>query len=378
MDSLEGSTLELLHRRSVRTYYPGYTIILLLAGMIVSLPLVKVSVTATAGGRIINSREPLELYPLISGIVEQSRLEEFSEVKHGDTLLQLSMHLPRTRMKELEELERLKMTHVKDIYSILNQTGDPVSPHYRQVLRAHRTACRTLQLKKDYLYGEYQCAQGLYREQVIPRMEFEKLSSRYRLACTELEDREESFRSSLEAELMRLELENLDLSAEKAEILAGMAAYHILAPVDGILRQCQGIRKGTVLNAGTRVGSIEVPGSLLCECYVESSYMDRVRPGMKVRIRMEGNGPLTRKWLDSVVETVDAVAHVSGEHSFYRVRCPLPEAAEVRQGTLVRPGMRFTAALELDRATLASLLLEKLNRNFHPELASGPRESNLQ
>ena len=96
MDSLEGSTLELLHRRRVRTYYPGYTIILLLAGMIVSLPLVKVSVTATAGGRIINSREPLELYPLISGIVEQSRLEEFSEVKHGDTLLQLSTPLPMT------------------------------------------------------------------------------------------------------------------------------------------------------------------------------------------------------------------------------------------------------------------------------------------
>ena len=374
METLEGSTLELLHRRRVRTFYPGYTMILLLAGILVSLPLVKVDVVATATGMIRSSSEPLDLLPGRSGIVEECRLDEFRQVNSGDTLLQLSTALPLARLEELEDVESYNLLHINDIQAILKEKDKLRTTRFRQALLMHRTACRSLEVRRDFQKEEYLLSQGLYQEEVIPLREYEQALSRFRLADIELEDHKESFRSSLEDESMHLERENHRLRAEIEEIKAGLPSYYVLAPSGGVLRQCSGIRKGSVVQAGSRVASIVAPGSLLAECYVDSRYMDRISTGMKVRIRLEGNGPNARSWLSTRVEELDVDVLILEGRPVYRIRCPLEEPMWKQADLPPRTGMRFTAAVELDRCSLSALLLEKLNRNFHPVLASGVRD----
>ncbi len=376
METLEGSTLELLYRRRVRTFYPGYTMILLLAGMIVSLPLVKVGVVATATGMIRSSSEPLDLLPGRSGIVEECHLDEFLQVSSGDTLLRLSMALPLARLEELEEMESYNTILIKDIQTILKGDDKLRTSRFRQALLRHRTACSSLEIQRNFQKEEYLCSQRLYQEEVIPLREYEQDLSRFRLAGIELEDRKESFKSSLEDERMRLERENHRHRAEIEEIKAGLPSYYVLAPSDGVLRQCSGIRKGSVIQAGSRLASIVVPGSLVAECYVESRHMDRITAGMKVRIRLEGNGPNARSWIATHVEELDADVLILEGQPVYRIRCPLNKHMYKQENLPPRTGMRFTAAIELDRCSLSALLLEKLNRNFHPILASEIADKN--
>ena len=189
MDPLEGTTLDLIYRRRVTTFYPGYTIILIVVGIIVALPLVKVDVVSTSAGMIRTFQEPTELFTSITGIVDSSLLKDHREVQTGDPLLWLQKKLCDTRMLELDwQIERNK-NNIKDIKSIL-QGKDPMeTSRYRQSFRNYTTSCRQLLLQKDFLHDEFKAAEILRDQQVIPEREYEQSRSKYLVCCAQLDDR---------------------------------------------------------------------------------------------------------------------------------------------------------------------------------------------
>ena len=74
MDHLEDSTLDLIYRRRVRSYYPGYMIILLIMGISVVLPLVNVDVVTSTRGMIRPLEDPVEVSSGITGILDSTIL----------------------------------------------------------------------------------------------------------------------------------------------------------------------------------------------------------------------------------------------------------------------------------------------------------------
>ena len=161
MDSLEGTTLELIHRRRVTTFYPGYTIILMIVGIIVALPLVKVDVVSSSGGMIRPCRETVELFASISGIVESSLLIDHREVAAGDTLLWMRKNLPATRMEELSRQIFRNSLFIKDIKSILDGKEPGETTRFWQSYRNYKSSCRQLILRKEFLEDDYKTARIL-------------------------------------------------------------------------------------------------------------------------------------------------------------------------------------------------------------------------
>ncbi len=363
MDPLEGTTLDLIYRRRVTTFYPGYTIIFIVLGIIVALPLVKVDVVSTSGGMIRTCQEPTELFTSITGIVDSSLLADHREVTTGDTLLWLRKKLCDTRMVELDwQIERNK-GYIKDIKSILQGSSPLETNRYRQSFRNYTTSCRQLILQKDFLYDEYKAAEMLRNQKVIPEREYEQSRSKYLVACAQLDDRRESYLNQLEDELNRLRMEKRSFEGELEEIRASLQNYFIQAPSSGILCQCRGIMAGSVIHAGASLGNISPQGSLAADLYVETRDIKEVRKGMLVKIRMDGKSNRSIDRLETRVSQVDPDVTLMNGRPVYRVRCKIED-----HGGLI-PGMTFSASMMLYRTSVASLLMKKLNRNFNPALA---------
>jgi multidrug resistance efflux pump len=372
MDQLEGTTLDLIYRRRVRSFYTGYTIIFMVLGMVVALPLVKVDVVTTSGGMVRSFEEPAELVAPMAGIVESSILKEHLAVKVGDTLVWMRRDLPETRIREYGELIRRNLAPVSDIISILNGKPPVRTGRYRQSFMNHTTALKHLQIEQDFLYREFTAAATLFQQEVIPVSEYELARSNYRVVCAKLENLEQSYRSGLEDELFRLQMENRLHRREIAKIKASLQGYFVTAPATGIIRQCPGIACGSVLQPGTRLGTISPEGTLVAECYVDTRDIQDIKQNMPVRIRFDGKSHRFGSILDSRVSQIDPDAVVLDGKPVYRIRCMLGNPCLVngsgKSGPVI-PGMTFSASMILYRTSLASLLLERINRWGNPALA---------
>ncbi len=370
MDSLEGTTLELIHRRRVTTFYPGYTIILMIVGIIVALPLVKVDVVSSSGGMIRPCQETVEIFASISGIVERSLLYDHHEVSAGDTLLWLRKNLPATRMGELSRQIYRNSLFIKDIKAILEGKEPGKTSRFRQSYRNYNSSCRQLILRKEFLKDEYFAAETLKNQGVIPLREFEQNRSEYLVACARLEDQRESYKNQLEDELNRLWMEQKKYEAELRELEASLQNYHILAPSSGTLCQCNSIMAGSIIQPGRLLGNISPGGSLAADCYVETRDIREIRVGMPVRLRMDGKSQRSVDHIETRVSQVDPDVMLLNGRPVYRVRCLLDNSS----GLI--PGMTFSASMILYRSSLAALLSQKFNRHFNPALAQKPYQSN--
>ncbi|MFO7670702.1 MAG: HlyD family efflux transporter periplasmic adaptor subunit [Bacteroidales bacterium] len=366
MDPLEGTTLELIHRRRVSTFYPGYTIILLVLGIIVALPLVKVDVVSTSGGMIRPCQEPVELFSSITGIVDRTLIMDNLEVTTGDTLVWLRKNLPDTRMEELLLQIKRNRRYIKDIEAILRGEIPEETSMYMQSNRNHIASCRRLILQKEFLRDEYNAARILHDQQVIPLREFERARSEYQVSCAQLDDQLESYKNHLEDELNRLWMENGKYEGEAKEIRATLQNYYLLAPSTGTLNQCRGISPGSVIQAGISLGSISSHESLAADCYVETRDIREIRTGMTVRLRMDGKSQRTLDHLETRVSQIDPDVMLLNGRPVYRVRCMIGNP----EGLI--PGMTFSASMMLYRTSVASLMIGRLNRHFNPSLAQKP------
>jgi HlyD family secretion protein len=372
MDPLEGTSLDLIYRRRVNTFFPGYTIILMVVGMIVALPLVKVDVVSTSNGRITTLREPADLLAPISGIVDSCLLNNQRIVSSGDTLVWIGRGIPESRIRELLERVRLNEASISDITSILAEREPSESSRYIQSLRNHLTGQQQLAIHRELLKDEFQTSEILYQQEVIPKREYEQARSVYLACCIEMEEHRQNYRNLLESDLLRLLTENRSLRSEIDQTETSLENYFVTAPLSGILGNVHGIGKGSVLQPGTGLGTIFPEEGLVAECYLESKHIAAIRTGMLVRIRFDANRQQRGSWIETRVSRIEQPAILLNGTTVYRITCIL-EDSQFIEGTghtmPIKPGMTFSACLVLYRASLSSLIFERLERFTDPRLS---------
>lgn len=363
MEMLEGSTLDLIHRRRVTAFYPGYAIILFVVGIVVALPLVRVDVVSTSTGMIRPCQEPAELFSVLPGVVDSAVLYDHREVSVGDTLVWLHSRLPEIRMRELEEQIIRNSLFIQDIRSIIQGKSALKTSRFKQSFRMFSSSGSQLTLQKNYLQEEFETAALLFDLKVIPERDFEQTRNKYLVACAQLEDHQERYLKQLEDEKHHLGKEILRDEAELVELRTSLNNYFILAPSSGTLCQCKSLMSGSVIQAGLKLGTITSSQTLAADCYVETRDIKEIRPGSVVRIRMDGKSQGLMEYLETQVNKIDPDAMLINGRPVYRVRCLLVDS----KGLV--PGMTFSASILLYRTSLSSLLLDKFNRQLNPSMA---------
>jgi HlyD family secretion protein len=313
-----------------------------------------------------------EIHAPLSARVVRCHLEEGAMVQEGDTLLVFSRELEQLRLSERREgLERIQWL-LADLEAILAGRLPLSSEKHIQGHQAYLARARQLDVESAYLEQEYHAARGLYDEQVIPVLEFEKARSAYLSAQSRLAACHAAYRRQVEEERFDLLLQEQLLHHESREITKLLQQSVVLAPLGGVLHQCKGISRGTYLEQGQRLARLSPHGKLVAECYVSSRDITTVYPGMPVRIKFDRKERISAHWHTLKVNGMDPEALMVDGQARFRVRCTM--APQEKGMDLLRPGMTFTANLVLYRASLAALLLDRLNTFSNPRITRQERE----
>jgi multidrug resistance efflux pump len=376
IERLEGTTIELIHKRQIRSGGPGTGMIILVLGLVVVLPLLKVDIVSSSPGMIRPVHEPAMICSSLTGIVDSSVIRDHLEIAAGDTLVWISRDIPETRIREYRALISSNRDPIRDIKAILQGRIPFATSRFIQSFRSHLAAGHHLDLQRDYLEQELRLSEKLYRQEVIPRSEFEKIRSEYLISCAMVEKHREGYLSILEDELYRLEEENRHYLGEINNIHASLRQYCVIAPATGILSQCPGISGGSSIQQGERLGIINPSGSVVAECYLQTRDIFAIKVGTPVRLRFDNRPRRAGSVLESRITQIDPDAVVTDGSSAYRVRCLIehPFLDNGKGETVpVISGMTFIASMVIDRRSLGSIALERINLWGNPGIRDHSR-----
>ncbi len=369
MEELEDSTLNLIYKRQVRSSLPAYFIILLVLGAFSSLPLVKVDVVTSVRGMVRPVQEPSEVLSNISGMVERSLLMDNRKFAAGDTLVWLKTDLQKARINAHQNRINIHEASAKDIRLILENNSPHFTSHYVQSHRNNQANIARIEIQKEFLLDEHKTSKTLFNQQVISRHEYEKSLNQLREICARETDLKESYKSSLEEGLLRINLEISQLSDDLTQIHAKLSEYFLIAPVAGTLFCSRSLSNGSVVHSGMSLAKISPTGLLVAECFIDPGHIPSVKEGTRVKLRFDDSGFRSHHPLETQVDILDQEVSIFNGTPAYRIRCtmdnPLIYYANGSVET-VRNGMTFTASFILFRRSVAALILEKANLWVNP------------
>lgn len=373
MDHLEDSTLDLIYRRRVRSYYPGYMIIFLIMGISVVLPLVNVDVVTSTRGMIRPQEDPVAISSGITGILDSTILSNNIQVAKGDTVVWFRRDLPEAKVESHQKMLKTNLDYIKDIICILEGKAPLETTRYKQSYRNHQSTLSHLQLRKNFLLGEFRTAEKLFEEEVISLHEYEKARSSYQIVCAEISQVHEHYRNLLEEDLHLLRRESSQYQNEIDQIITSSRDYFIVAPATGTVLGCPGITEGSVIHSGTALGTISPSGKLVAECFLDPATIPAIKIGTRVKLSFDNPGFRSRSTLETVVDHIDKDVTVFNGNPAYRIRCSLNNLqGRNSDGSYesLHKGMTFTANMILFRRSLAVLILENTRRWINPAKSS--------
>jgi len=378
MEELEESTLNLIYKRQVRSSLSAYVIILLVLGAFLSLPLVKVDVVTSVRGMVRPVQEPAEILSNVSGMVERSVLMDNRKIAAGDTLIWIKTDLLKARIDAHQNRIRIHKESVTDIRLILENQLPLRTSHYVQSNRNHQANIARLKIQKEFLQDEHKTSKTLFNQQVISRHEYEKSLNQLREICARETDLCEAYKSSLEEDLLRINLEISQLSDDVIQIQANLNEYYLIAPVAGTLYNSRSLSAGSVVHPGISLAMISPTGLLVAECFIDPGHIPSVKEGTRVKLRFDDSGFRSHHPLETHVDLLDQEVTLFNGTTAYRIRCTLEDAQiHYTNGTseAVRIGMTFTASFILFRCSVAALILEKANLWVNPTVSTQNHET---
>jgi multidrug resistance efflux pump len=377
MEELEDSTLNLIHRRQVRSNLPAYVLILLMTGALSALPLVKVDVVTSVKGMIRPIERPAEIFSNISGTVERSVLLENRRFNAGDTLVWIKTEILEAQIDAQQKRIKIHRESVTDIRLILDNKLARHTSHYIQSYRNHQAARSRLTIEKEFLHGDYRTALTLFNQQVISSHEYQKSRTKYRDICAQEADLCEAYKTQLEVELQRINLEIARISDEVSLTNTSLDEYYLLAPLAGTVYNSRNLSAGSVVYPGMSLAKISPSGLLVAECYLIPGQIPSVKEGTKAKLRFDDSGFRTHFPLETEVDLLDQEVTLFNGTPLYRIQCTL-DGSQIRYANgskeTVKNGMTFTASFVLFRCSVAALILQKAKLWIRPTTSTQNHE----
>jgi len=348
--------------------------LLLIAGVLISLPLVRVQVSVSGKGIIRPRQEKANIIPFISGMVEEVYVSEGDYIKISDPILKVrsfdaSRNLQLLKM-ELTDADQ----YLTDLRGLLS---DPLTVPVRQKFRtAWKEYCHHL----DYLilmfekaHKEWTRQTGLYKAGIISEKEYDDLTFSRNKANQEkvrfISESKRAWQEDYIAYLDRKRILTTQIQQTEEQIRRSM----ITAPVSGSLEEFSGIFPGSVLQAGETIGIISPDSKLIGEMYMQSRNIAYLSTGQEVIMQVDAFS--SREWgmVKAEIYEISNDYIWLNQQAVFRVKCRFPEKRLVLkngyEGELIK-GMTFQARCLIAPRSLFQLLTDKADDWLDPAISS--------
>ena len=179
----------LLYRNKVKTFSIYIVVLLSLFVLLISLPFIKVEVSAQARGVLRSDTEPVPINSIASARVERIYLKNNQEVAAGDTLVVLSSEgLSSERETILKNIQEQKDL-LTDLELIAHKSFSQLQTvALREEYAAYRSACQELQSKVAQAKVKLNRNRQLFDKGVIALSEFETYEFTYQQLNSSLQN----------------------------------------------------------------------------------------------------------------------------------------------------------------------------------------------
>ncbi|TRX72452.1 HlyD family secretion protein [Carboxylicivirga sp. M1479] len=351
--------------------------LLLIVALLISLPLISLEITTQSRGIIRTPYENNKIQGSLSGQVVLNNLREGDKVKVADTLVVLCNDhlLEQIRLEKKQLVEN--NAFIEDIVKLLSGIYKLNTKKYQHEATTFQAQMQELEVNKRILKREYDIAESLFSDKVMPELEYLQKKNKYELLLSQLDLTKRQVYNSWQAEKTRLEQENRKLKSSISKTQLECENYIVTAPISGTLSEVIGISEGSYITIGQVLAYISPDEQLIAECYINPKDIGYLTEGQTVRIQLDAFNYNQWGLIQGVVTTITDDVIIVNNQPVFKVRCSLPvNYLSLKSGHrgYLKKGMTLTSRFVLTNRTLYQLLFDKVDDWMNPKLVSNDKD----
>ena len=353
-----------------------YKIILFLTILIfISFYFIRLPISSSSRGIIRSQTENTKIVSVVGGrVIENNLKKNNQEIKQGEKLLVITAEQLDTQKSLQNSQSSDYSAQLQDLHKLTRgQYGGLQTGQYQRELSAMQEKIAQVQTQLSLAKKDYDRANLLYNQGVIPKSEYDKFYHTYQGLQSQVSGIREQQLAQWQAQKRDVERQIRSLGAEVQRINQEQKNYIITAPISGRLVNFSGIQKGNFMIQGQNIGEISPEESLVAECLVSPKDIGFIKVGQKVKFQVDTYNYNQWGLLEGKVKEIDQNITVNQQtgDAYFRVLCTMDKNyLQLKNGYKgkIGKGMTLTARFHLLDRTLWQLLFDRVDDWFNPNL----------
>jgi multidrug resistance efflux pump len=342
------------------------------------LPFIYVDVSVQARGYFQSDIEKQVVTTPFQGKVIYSSIHYGKTVTKGDTLLVIDSETIRAQNAAL--IQRIKendasITDLEKLTKINSLENQPVRtglviPKYQAEfanLRNRRTIQFQIYRKKK---TEHERNELLYRQQIIPKIEYENSLFLLNSEKNNLDQILLSQKLLWQSDLAIRRNDSVKFLADLKQCSEELTNRIVVAPTGGEIIQSSDIQTGSIVSPGMKIAEISPEGELVATCFVKPADIGLIHEKQKVKIQVDAFN--FNEWgmlQGDITDISDDMIFENGSAAYFRVKCkPEKTFLSLKNGfrANIKKGMSLNTRILVIRRSLFHLLFDKADKWFNP------------
>ncbi|SMO59852.1 HlyD family secretion protein [Saccharicrinis carchari] len=352
--------------------YIYLSLMLLLLGFIIVLPLIHIDITTQGRGIIKTRLESSSIQTGTYGLVEHCWLREGQKVFKGDTLLILNTDNIKEQINHITKSIADNKIFINDLSKLILNKQKLQSPKYRQEFIQFQAKVQEYDIKLKLLKKDFAMSEHLFNEEVIAEMEFLQKKSAYETLLAEKKLFERQKINQWQAEKTNLEFENKELASNLTKQVKNEKQYVVTAPTTGTIFQTKGIQSGSFLSPGQVIAQISPDEEIIAECYISPSDIGFINMDQGVSFQIDAFNYNQWGLIEGKVIGISEDIISIDNSPVFKIQCQLAaKNLQLKSGHkgYLKKGMTLTGRFFLNERTLYQLLYDKMDDWLNPNLA---------
>jgi membrane fusion protein, peptide pheromone/bacteriocin exporter len=387
----------LLARRGRSRPYVYWCALVLCAGILIALPLVKVDLTVQEFGRVRPATERSAIVARTAGFVAALKVHDNDLVQAGETLAVLNsaalqakfdLNASQTKLREAELTDlRALLTAVSVKTAVSAKRPVSASPlsgleepkgcfpnlntaKYIAEYQQFVTSVHDASLKMERAIREMNRTRDLLEKKVVAARDADEAAFAANETRTGLESVYRDAVARWQAQSVTKTTELDQLKTEYSSLLDERELYSIRAPTAGAVIGLIGIVEGSYVQAGQRIGDISPTSDFVFDVSVPPKDIGRLYKGQSTRLQIDAYpytiwGLLTGKIISISADYVNEADNNGGFKVIVRPDAAMFHTRDGLEGAL-RKGMTGNARFFVARRSLLELIYESMDKLFNP------------
>lgn len=346
--------------------------------IIAVLPIINVDVSVQARGYFQSDIEKQEVYTPIQGKIIYTSVRNGETIEKGDTLLVIDTETMHARHVSVVQRIAENDSSIMDLEKLTNLLSTDIKIFKKKLItQRYRAEYENLRNQQSIQIQRYQKKKTehernelLYRQQIIPKSEYENSLFLLNSEKDNLNQVLLSQRSLWQNDLTLRRNESVILQADLQQCSEELANRIVLAPTGGEVIQSSDIQPGSIVSAGQKIAEISPAGELVATCFVKPSDIGFIHEKQKVKIQVDAYN--FNEWgmlQGEIIDISDDMIIDNGSVSYFRVKCkPEKTFLSLKNGYKadIKKGMSLSTRIVVIRRSLFHLLFDKADKWFNP------------